>query len=503
MSKKLFWLLFVLILLLGFIIRFVPTQDNNFFFTTDQGYDAVYAREIWSRGQLLLRGPETGIPGVFAGPGWFYFISLGYGLFGGHPFGGVFLMILLSLVVTALLMWQVGKHVSLTTGLFVGVALQIFWPFYDTSRYTFNPFPLVVLAVFLILLLIRFVQGDKKSYFFAMIPVILAFNTEVAGAAALLLFYLTVGVWGVFNGKLSWKIFAVFTLVAPVIFLSQIGKDFLTVAQNSQGSNVGTFSGVSFKNTFFNFINILQSSILPQSAWASVIIFLVAVWGFLKEKKRNQFVSNFAILTLVLFAISYIFFATNKGWKDWHTLYLPTLLFVSFVLAALNLKRMGILITSAILVSQTVVFQERYKEYFYPSNDRSILANQLKVLDWVYQNRDGDGFNTYVYLADDDHDYPYQYLFWWYGRGKYGFVPCEYQNFPYPITSKHTYVPGSLFYNQPTLGCDKFTFLVIEPDKDTQVQEEWYEKVSVGTTLLEQMEVSGIRVEKRLQEKKD
>lgn len=498
MERRLFWALFGLILVFGFLVRMVPTQGNNFFFTTDQGYDAVYAREIWHRGQVLLKGPETGIPGIFTLPGWFYFISAGYKIFDGHPFGGVFLMILLALGTTALVVWQISKHVSPSAGLLVGAGLGVFWSFYDTSRYAFNPFPLVILSVIQMLLLVGFLQGSKKSYFWAAVPVVLAFNTEVAGAFALLLFYLAVGVWAVFAGRLSRRTFAILVFFVSLVFFSQTGKDFLAVARNSGGSGIGTFSGVNFRNTFVNFLGILQGSVLPQSLWASLGLFTVVMINFLRAQKAGGFQKYFITLTLTLTFTSYLFFSTNQGWRDWHTVFLPVLLFISLVLAVLHLrqKKIRVLTLSFILLSQGLLFGERYIQYLKPLEDRSILSNQLAVLDWIYQNSEGDGFNAYVYLADDDHDYPYQYLFWWHGRKKYGFMPCEYQNFPYPITSKHTYVPGSLFYNQPTLGCDKFRFLVIEDDKDIDVQQAWLEKVNRGTNLLEEKKIGQIRVQK-------
>lgn len=497
MDKK--HLLFGLILVSAFVIRVIPAQGNNFFFTTDQGEEAVYAREIWQRGQFLFKGPETSIPGIFAGPGWYYFISLGYKLFGGHPFGALFMVILLSLATIALIFWQFSKNISLSTAILVGLFLLVFWPFYDTSRYAFNPFPLVFLAVLEMLFLVGFLQGKKANYFWAVVPVILAFNTEIAGAAALLVFYLLVGFWSVATNRLSWKPFVLFALIIPLVGTAGTGKQFLAVAQANRGLALGTFSGTNFGKVGIEFLEILKNSIVPQNLWISLGLFTIVFVNFLKTPQKNSLKKYFITLSLSLFLISYLFFSTNRGWRDWHTLYLPTLLFVSFILAVTSLPRnVSIAILSLVFLSQATFFQERYREYLRPSSNPSILANQLRVLDWIYQNREGDGFNAYTYLADSYYDYPYQYLFWWYGRKKYGFVPCEYQNYPYPTTSKHTYVPGSLFYNQPTLGCDKFRFLIIEDDKDIDTQQAWLDKVSRGTNLLDEKRVDHIRVQKRL-----
>ncbi|MDP2649532.1 MAG: hypothetical protein Q8P10_01675, partial [bacterium] len=117
MDKKIFWIYFSLILLFGLVIRILPTLDNNFYFTMDQGNDAVHVREIIERRKFPLLGPETGIEGLFAGPLWFYFISIGYLIFGGNPFGSVFMLILLNLGLTAVLMKILAKKISLSFAL--------------------------------------------------------------------------------------------------------------------------------------------------------------------------------------------------------------------------------------------------------------------------------------------------------------------------------------------------------------------------------------------------
>ncbi len=109
----------------------------------DAGNDAVHVRELLERGQFPVLGPVTGLDGIYAGPGWFYFIAIGYWLFGGHPFGAVFMMIMLNLLLTAILMRRINHEVSPLAAIVVGAGLQMSWRFYDASRYGFNPFPLV------------------------------------------------------------------------------------------------------------------------------------------------------------------------------------------------------------------------------------------------------------------------------------------------------------------------------------------------------------------------
>ena len=101
------------IILVSFLVKILPIRGNNFFFTVDQGNDAVYIREILENKKLLLLGPETSIRGVFAGPLWYYFLAIGYLLSDGHPYGGVLILIILNLVTSLfLIIWlseRIGK----------------------------------------------------------------------------------------------------------------------------------------------------------------------------------------------------------------------------------------------------------------------------------------------------------------------------------------------------------------------------------------------------------
>src|SRR5690348_6775980 len=110
MKKQLFIVGCILIVCVSLLTHLLPAFTNSFYFTMDQGRDAVYVREILTRGKILLQGPETSTPGVYHGPLWNYFIAIGYGIFGGHPFGAVFMLIALQIV--AFLAIHIKKYAS-------------------------------------------------------------------------------------------------------------------------------------------------------------------------------------------------------------------------------------------------------------------------------------------------------------------------------------------------------------------------------------------------------
>lgn len=506
MDKK-FVLLASGILVAGLFLRIIPSFNNNFYFTVDQGRDGVYVRELLEHKTILIRGPETTIRGIFTSPGWYYFIAVGYFLFKAHPFGAVFMLIFLNLAVTAFLIWKVRKRVGDWKALILAGALQFYWFFFDTSRYAFNPFPLVALSIVLMVWLVDFITGERKKYYLAIIPVLLAFNFNIAGAVALFVFYTTIGFYGAFAKKLSWKTYLLFILVLPLLGGLSVLKQAWQLYKNvrllsfTTTDGVGVFDSTNFIYMLGKFGEIVSNASIPQSVLTGIVVFSIGYLAFIKFGNKNRFVTCFVNLTLVLLVVSYFFFGSNKGWYDWHTVYLPVLLFVSLVLMLVSVpKKIGTPILLLVVYSQLLVFIPRYVQYLKPSNDPGILANQMKVVDWIYSKREDDGFSAYVY-TQREFDYTYQYLFWWYGIQKYGFVPCEYTISRKPGFLKHTYVPGEDKYRKPSLGCAQFRFVIVEPEDDQQKVEKWIseQKITENTILIEEAEIVGVKIQKRKQ----
>ena len=506
MNKGLFWFLFILILVFALGLRLIPPQNHNFFFTIDQADDGVWAREIFERGQIVWRGAQTNIPGVYAGPLWYYFISIGFLLFKGDPFGGLFMVISLNVSLVGFLMWILKKEVGAVKALSVGFLLQFFWWFYDTSRWAFNPFPLVSCATTAVLLLSIFLKTKKKKYlYFASIPVFLGFNAEVAGATAIFLFYLAFGAWAFWKKKVDFKtslvVFGLPTSAAAVLFF-QLAKRYLgNQVSVLPGASTGYFSGVNYSYLSGRFAELFSYAVFPYHVLLSLLVFGLVFYLFWRTKAPSVFVKNFVLLTLGLFTVSFLMFGATKGWYDWQTVYLPPLLFISFVLLLLSIpKRYGLTVLAVVMVSQIIIFKERYAQYLAPQKGSGVLSTQMKVLDWIYTHAENDGFNAFTYLPSR-RDYPYQYDFWWYGRRRYGFVPCQYSIHPDGLK---LYVPHKDSYSAPTLGCDRLRFLIIEPEhgKD-EIFDEWLVEVTEGTVFLETTDIDGVVIEKRRLKRKE
>lgn len=497
-----FKLAFILILLLGLVIRLLPIRNNNFYFTMDQGNDAVHVREILVRHQILLRGTETGIKDFYHGPLWYYFIAPGYALTGGHPFGAVFMLIILNLATVAFLMYKIAQKVNPATAILVGTSLQFFWWFYDASRYGFNPFPLVALSILLILFLI-----DFKAYPPAAVPVGLAFHTETAAAVAFAIFYFLAGTIGVFSKRLMAKTFFLGILILALFFIPRLILEIQTGFQETKvikrefKEPSGVFHQTSYRLIVSKFQEVITERITPQSTGVGIIVLAIVMTLFTTTKPKNRFTGHFVYLSLALTLISALWFGATSGWQVWHTVYIRPLLFIAVLLMLASIiregshltKRLGLVLLVVVLVPQFLFFARRYSQFAKPTDDPSLLTNELAAVDWVYGESQNQGFYVYSYLPSVE-DYPYQYLFWWRGTQKYGYVPCEYSTVP---SVPDLFVPGQKYYQTPQRQCANWRFLIVEPDARWDLQNAWLDQVREGAILLKEANFGKIRVEKR------
>jgi hypothetical protein len=490
------------VLVMFFSLNFFVTRGNNYYFTSDQGKIAIYVREIVLHKRLFLRGPETSVAGVHAGPLVYYMDAIGYALFNGNPYGGVFIMAVINAILLITLLIWLKPKIGILKSAVLGISLVIFWKFFETSLWEFNPFPLVALSVTLLILLTQFIITKKQKYYFwALFVVLLGFQTEVAGATSFLLFYIVTGIWAVKNHLISLRSYILSALVLPavagVILIIELVKQFFVATSfyNGASTGLGTFKSTNFTKMAIEIWRILGTIVWPQHTTVGAIVFIMVTVIFLINKNKFTPTRVFIILSLLLTFIAFIFFGSNQGWRDWHTVYLYTVLYISFFLIVFSIKKMPAPILTFVFIAQFAFFLSRYTTYPSPPGDPGILRNQMAAIDWIYQNNEHNGFNAYIY-TNTFYDYSYQYLFWWYAKSRYGFVPCEYSN--YPLSHKQEYIPNYLAYSQPTLGCDTLRFLIIDSNTNGQSNKDWINDFRNQTRLVSKTNVGNINIEKRI-----
>src|SRR5688572_22236866 len=98
----------VLILLIGSYLRFVGIFDNAFAFTYDVGRDMLALADIVHHHNIPFIGPTTGLPGLFYGPWWYYFLVPAFVIGSGNPQFVVGFIAALG-IATVLLGFYLGK----------------------------------------------------------------------------------------------------------------------------------------------------------------------------------------------------------------------------------------------------------------------------------------------------------------------------------------------------------------------------------------------------------
>ncbi len=493
-----FWAVVVCIITSHIYLHNLAVLGNNLYFTIDQGNDSLSVRDIWQNNAIFLKGPETSIRGVFAGPLWYYFLVPGFAFFKGHPLGGVsFLILLNALLLLAIIFW-IKKKVGSTQAILVSGMLIFSWTFFETSLYSFNPFPTLTTCFLRMIFLIEFLEGKKKYYYWAVLVTLFTFNFDVAIAAALTFFTYSIGAWGVKRHILSLKEYLVSSFALPGIAIIILAKQFLEVFIKTKvvthtNSGLGVFSGVNIFGMFVEFLRLI-GTVIPRHSILGVFLFTIVVFLFIGQKKKNKYVRDFSVLTFDLTVISFLFFASNRGWRTWHTVYLPPILFIAFLLMVLELpKKIAVPIFLLVLVSKILFFQTTFEKYRTPSSDPSLLYNELSTVDWIYTHAESQGFKVYNY-TDRFFDDPYQYLFWWHGLEKYHYLPDEYAN--YPLAAKELYVPGYQHYLEPKRGADRIAFLIIQSDTNGETNKDWIYKFRDYHDLKEETKVGDIKIEK-------
>jgi|GEM_PF-4439039 len=479
-------------LVFSLIIRLVPILNNHFYFTIDQGRDAIAVRDIL-HGHLTLLGPQTSVEHVYHGVLWYYLLVIPYVVFSGSPFGAVVLMIAVSLA-TLFLAYKIGAQWG--SGFALLIILSIFLPFYETSRYAFNPFLLPILGLAFIFSLTKVRRNFTQYLYLAACAVGLSFHADIMAFIPFATTFFVVSIYLLTKQKkileslfIAWGIVGLFLLPH---FISEVLNGFSqwnALLEYLKSSDASFFE--QFKVGVEIFVNLIGEVLLPQLPAIGAVIFGITIAVGFKLKKLNSFVG----FLLLLFAISFLWFSSNKGLRPWQTVYIGPLLLASFAAVISSLQKKWKLLIFVILFGVHAQFTfTRILSYMKNTHDAGLLSNQLAAIDWIYKKANGQGFFIYTYVPSI-YDYHYQYLIYWRGKNAYGYVPCQYST--YPGTDSSSYIEFKNEYESPEKPCTKQNYLILEPPVAQSLQDQWHSEVSGNTQLLEKTNVGDITIEKR------
>jgi len=158
--------IFSLLIFLFCYFRLKPIFFQTVPYTYDQGRDFIKVQQIVRDLNPTLIGPTTGIPGLFHGAWWYYFLAIPYIIFSGLPIGFsifIFINCFLQLILFSyFLKKEFGWLPALIFALFVtGSPYFIMMSFFVISSVFCFPFILLFLySAYL------FLKTENKKYFF-------------------------------------------------------------------------------------------------------------------------------------------------------------------------------------------------------------------------------------------------------------------------------------------------------------------------------------------------
>ena len=452
--KKHYKKVLVIIVFLGAVLRLKGTLLGAFAFTYDSARDMIAVQNIIQNHDLNLIGPTTGLPGLFYGPWWYWFLIIPFVASGGDPMAAVVLISLICLSMIPLSFWlakQLGTYTSATataiavacSPLFIASSVQLWSP-------NFVPF-FTLLALILYWRLLQ--KSTWKDFFLLGLVLGGAYHSEVA--------------YGIFfNFSMTCSLFIVYLLKkrfnALAMFLALIGGFFFTLIPQlvfdmrhnflQSTSLLGNFihpkvfqKATPLIERFVERGELFFSQFIKMFALENpivgiiiLIIFGYMIFKILKSPLENT-VSQFTfgvVLTILIMWIGFSLFP-DAVW-EYYLVGVPVLylgLFAvlsgilarSFKLAGLVLVFTGIFIADPFTMARSIAGPK--------TNDQSMIRSQKAVIDRVYADADGTPFSVVVYTPTLV-DYPYAYLFDWYGNKTYHYVPMENQKVVYYILEK-------------------------------------------------------------------
>ncbi len=439
--KKELLILYFLILL-GSYLRLPGAFTNSFAYTYDVGRDLLAVSNIIDSHKIPLIGATTGLPGVFYGPWWYYFLTPLLIISAGDPQGIALAMVLFG-IFSIILSYVVGNKIGgKLLGVFLAGLVTVSPVMISLSSQIWNPniAPFLVLLVILVLNKIFSEEENFPKYYF-LLGVLLALNMDVEIIFGLFLSLgVMISVIVIKRMKIKLKEVFFFFLGNIIIFapriLFEIRHQFLMtksfagfILRSETSGKIGIFEIIIDKwNTFsdlFNSTVVLNSKLFVLILIIFIVISLALFYKKLSSRERNFVITS--IIVIITFFIGIVFFR-HDIWP--HYLVGLPVFFILILGISVNLisKKFKTFIFSSIIL--TFIFLVNLNIPMIVSDinkplwegDAAVYRNQVSVIDYVYKDAGGKKFK-YVVYTPPVYDYTYKYLFKWYGPNKYKYSP--------------------------------------------------------------------------------
>lgn len=498
-SAKTTLILLVLILAIGCFLR-VFRLGNDLFFSFEQGRDILKVESIVG-GDLTLLGPRTNIEGVFHGPFFYYLMVPFYLLFSGHPLGIMVPFILLSLGSIYLLYLTGSLYFNQKVGLLAALIGAVSYEAIVYCRWLSNPPAAFFFSLLLFYSLYRWLFGKARYFLLVILAFAGIFHSEIAAAVFLVPALLIC--WISLRPKVKGRKLKILALLAFLLSFSsyllfELRYNFLTVRSVlrfvSEKQNVYRSSLFETLSVVLDrYIGEFSLTVFPISRLAAMIVLGAILLLLLVRIKKSGFFSRKMLSEKILFL--WLMSAPPLGLFVWGGLQLEY-----YLVAVVP----GMIIATAFLIDWLVSRKKKFYSlagvflfvfslagnwyawqnwlpkskdvFYYAAQPASRLSQEIKVVDYVYQDAGGQEFSYKAFSIPYNMEHAWEYLFSWYGPNEYDYLPA------------HTERAPGLFY------------LILEPGGDELYRRNWIEEVVADRKLLKTAKFNEIIVESYLGE---
>lgn len=461
--KRIYFILFLGILLLAFLLRFKLFAFGDFYFFQDQSRDLLLAKEIAENGKIILIGARTGFGGLFHGPLWIFLLVPTYILSHGNPLQTlvpIFLLVSVGIVFSGFVIgWKLyGKVIGLLFAFFLAISL----PLNEAIYFTTNAHAMPLAFLFYLYFIIRYLRGSDKSFVVAMFLIGVGFHLEGAFAFSLIPLTLIALLYRrknqikiILGGALAFLIsvsnFILFDLRHNFLMTHSV----LRLFKGGGGALPGyeQYTSIAFRihDRFLGLLNSFASPAYSSGFLINVLLAGVFIFAFLliikswyKSKKLNSDNKEFLFILLspLLAYLLYVLYPYPLWGHYTLSLSIPAILLLCLSIKNISKNKFGLILSCVLILLAIIPALSSLNDYYIKTSNHDLSSdssykNQMLVVNWTLKDSGSSPFNYLVYIPST-FTYGMDYLFSWdkltEGRR---IIPCSKNGLTYLIFYPH------------------------------------------------------------------
>ena len=430
----------IIIAVVALAIRLYGVGDG-IIFGYDQARDAYRVTDFIKNGNLMLLGPETDIPGVHHGVGFYYLLVLPYAISQSPVVATVFFVVLHSAFVLFLYASIIEVFHSKTIAVITALLFAVSFEMVQYSRWLSNP-TLGALALYALwFCLVRYTRGHANSlvhaFFLAGIAIHFQLFLLYAGLFVFVLpfFFKKQFRWGMYlKGVCVYFFFLIPFVLAEIKFNGQLVESFSQFFANSRVYH-GPLEILS--KIVFRMESVITHVLAPEFPALALPIFfgsLVYSLFHLTTQKISTEVKSALRLLLIWHFFSYSVYIFSSGAVGTEFSFVggvvSIIVIVGFVIGDLLVKpkfytfMLGLSSILVLIHIHKSITSAYLGSYLFSVQQQLTYGLEKDIVDYVYAGSDQSEKFSICTLTNPFYvNTMWAYVFSTYGLQTYGFVP--------------------------------------------------------------------------------